>query len=130
MHMNCICTFFFLFHKNCHICSDFLILALFFHKNCHIRTDFIIMRKLYLILTFLFPVIALAQNADSTWFVNNYTKKEVSIPMRDGIKLFTSIYLPKDQSEKHPILMTRTPYSCAPYGTAYRGYWRSFMINY
>jgi len=38
------------------------------------------------------------------------------IPMRDGIKLFTSIYLPKDQSEKHPILLTRTPYSCAPYG--------------
>ena len=36
--------------------------------------------------------------------------------MRDGIKLFTSIYYPKDQSEKHPILMVRTPYSCAPYG--------------
>lgn len=46
----------------------------------------------------------------------HYTKKEVYIPMRDGVKLFTSIYLPKDQSEQHPILMTRTPYSCAPYG--------------
>lgn len=36
--------------------------------------------------------------------------------MRDGIKLFTAIYIPKDVTEKHPILMTRTPYSCAPYG--------------
>ena len=38
--------------------------------------------------------------------------------MRDGVKLFTSIYIPKDQTEKHPILMTRTPYSCSPYGEA------------
>ena len=36
--------------------------------------------------------------------------------MRDGVKLFTAIYLPKDATEKHPILMTRTPYSCSPYG--------------
>lgn len=33
--------------------------------------------------------------------------------MRDGIKLFTSIYLAKNKSEKHPVLLTRTPYSCA-----------------
>jgi putative CocE/NonD family hydrolase len=88
------------------------------------------MKKLLLLCTFLLPLIAAAQNPDSAWFVNNYTKKEVSIPMRDGAKLFTSVYLPKDQSEKHPILMTRTPYSCAPYGTGYRAYWRSFMIKY
>jgi putative CocE/NonD family hydrolase len=36
--------------------------------------------------------------------------------MRDGVKLFTAVYEPKDKSEKHPILMVRTPYSCAPYG--------------
>ena len=46
----------------------------------------------------------------------HYTKREVMIPMRDGVKLFTSIYEPKDRSEKHPILMMRTPYSCEPYG--------------
>jgi putative CocE/NonD family hydrolase len=55
-------------------------------------------------------------NQDSLWMRENYTKKEVYIPMRDGVKLFTTIYMPKDKSEKHPILMTRTPYSCAPYG--------------
>lgn len=53
---------------------------------------------------------------DSAWVRDNYTKKEVYIPMRDGVKLFTSIYIPKDATEKHPILMMRTPYSCAPYG--------------
>lgn len=45
-----------------------------------------------------------------------YTKREVMIPMRDGVKLYTAIYEPRDNSEKHPALMMRTPYSCAPYG--------------
>lgn len=47
---------------------------------------------------------------------DNFTKREVSIPMRDGVKLFTAIYEPKTRSEKYPILLTRTPYSIAPYG--------------
>ncbi len=46
----------------------------------------------------------------------NYTKYEVRIAMRDGKKLFTSIYVPKDDSEKWPIMFDRTPYSVAPYG--------------
>src|SRR6266545_3331068 len=46
----------------------------------------------------------------------NYNKREVTIPMRDGIKLFTSIYEPKDGSQKYPILLDRTPYTVAPYG--------------
>jgi predicted acyl esterase len=46
-----------------------------------------------------------AQNSqDSLWFRQNYTKKEVMIPMRDGIKLFTSIYIPKDLVEAHLLL--------------------------
>ena len=46
----------------------------------------------------------------------NYTKKEVQITMRDGIKLHTTIYSPKDTSKTYPILLQRTPYSCQPYG--------------
>jgi len=88
------------------------------------------MKKLHLLFCLLFPFAGLAQNSDSTWLVNNYIKKEVSIPMRDGVKLFTSIYLPKDNTEKHPILITRTPYSCYPYGKDFRAYWRSYMIQY
>jgi putative CocE/NonD family hydrolase len=46
----------------------------------------------------------------------NYTKKEYEIPMRDGITLFTQVYMPKDDSRKYPILMKRTCYSVRPYG--------------
>ena len=45
-----------------------------------------------------------------------YTKFEYAVPMRDGVKAFTSIYVPKDRSEKYPFLITRTPYSVGPYG--------------
>ncbi len=72
-----------------------------------------------------------AQNADSLWMREHYTKKEVYIPMRDGVKLFTSVYMPKDTTEKHPILMTRTPYSCAPYGeNEWRPYWTRYLMDY
>ncbi|UXX77811.1 CocE/NonD family hydrolase [Reichenbachiella carrageenanivorans] len=53
---------------------------------------------------------------DSTFVYQNYTKQEVYIPMRDGTKLFTAIYTPKDQREQYPIIMYRTPYSVQPYG--------------
>ncbi|WP_373057534.1 CocE/NonD family hydrolase [Zunongwangia sp. H14] len=46
----------------------------------------------------------------------HYTKMEVDIPMRDGTKLHTTIYSPKDTAREYPILMQRTPYSSRPYG--------------
>jgi putative CocE/NonD family hydrolase len=46
----------------------------------------------------------------------NYTKYEYRIPMRDGKKLFTAVYVPKDDSKRYPILLYRTPYSVQPYG--------------
>jgi uncharacterized protein len=46
----------------------------------------------------------------------NYTKYEYRIPMRDGTRLFTAVYVPKDDSQKYPILLMRTPYSVRPYG--------------
>ncbi|GAB4162190.1 MAG: CocE/NonD family hydrolase [Winogradskyella sp.] len=53
---------------------------------------------------------------EDTFVKDNYTKKEVMIAMRDGIKLHTTIYSPKDTSKTYPMLMMRTPYSCRPYG--------------
>lgn len=67
---------------------------------------------------------------DSAWITQNYTKVEKLIPMRDGVKLFTSIYIPKDSSEKHPILFGRTPYSCAPYGEKFRNFWDTHWKYY
>ena len=46
----------------------------------------------------------------------HYDKKEVRIAMRDGVKLYTVIYTPKDSSGNYPVLMERTPYSAGPYG--------------
>ncbi|HET6247556.1 MAG TPA: CocE/NonD family hydrolase [Tepidisphaeraceae bacterium] len=45
-----------------------------------------------------------------------YTKYEYMIPMRDGVKLYTAIYAPKDQAKRYPILLSRTPYGVKPYG--------------
>lgn len=53
---------------------------------------------------------------DSLYIRVNYTKIERMVPMRDGVKLFTSIYVPKTVSQPYPILLERTPYSVAPYG--------------
>jgi uncharacterized protein len=46
----------------------------------------------------------------------HYNKHEYMIPMRDGVKLFTAVYTPKDTTKDYPVLMNRTPYSSAPYG--------------
>lgn len=89
------------------------------------------MKKILVLLVALTPLVTKAQNADSLWVVNNYTKKEVMVPMRDGVKLFTTLYIPKDVSEKHPILITRTPYSCAPYGESnFTAIWNSARKYY
>ena len=58
---------------------------------------------------------AAPQSADRRIDDHGYTKRDVQITMRDGTKLYTVIYTPKSTSEKHPILMERTPYS-VPYG--------------
>jgi putative CocE/NonD family hydrolase len=71
------------------------------------------MRPLLLIFSLLFSSFIYAQN-----FIpkDNYNKREVYIPMRDGTRLFTAIYTPKDSSKKYAVLLNRTPYSVAPYG--------------
>jgi uncharacterized protein len=76
---------------------------------------------------------AQSMSEDSTWVRDNYIKIERMIPARDGAKLFTAIYMPKDSSVKHPILFNRTPYSCFPYGEdkisprLYGSYWLNYL---
>ena len=52
----------------------------------------------------------------AAWFAEHYVKSEFRIPMRDGVRLFTCVYAPKDDSQAWPILLMRTPYSLKPYG--------------
>src|ERR1700759_119898 len=47
----------------------------------------------------------------------HYTKYEYRIPMRDGVHLFTRVFVPKDDSSPWPIILSRTPYALRPYGT-------------
>lgn len=53
---------------------------------------------------------------EENYVAEHYTKEEVDISMRDGVKLHTTIYSPKDTSKEYPIIMQRTPYSSRPYG--------------
>ena len=73
----------------------------------------------YLVI-FIFPLLAaaalVAQAKEDFDVKANYTKYEYRIPMRDGVHLFTSIYVPKDASHAYPFLINRTPYSVGPYG--------------
>ena len=74
----------------------------------------------YLLITLLFAATtAIAQTPppEPVFSIReHYTKYEYRIPMRDGVRLFTSVYVPKDQTKPYPFLMERTPYSAGPYG--------------
>lgn len=76
------------------------------------RRKAIIRVPLALLLLLLFSVPFSAQEAYDVRA--NYEKSEYQIPMRDGVKLFTVVYSPRDKSKKYPILLNRTPYSVGP----------------
>lgn len=79
------------------------------------------MLRLFVLPALAFTVLQTASAQDSYSVKDNYIKREYQIAMRDGVKLFTSVYVPKDISQKYPMIMQRTPYSVAPYGPdAYR----------
>ncbi len=72
------------------------------------------MKKCLVALFLLSFSFSFAQGVD--WIKEHYIKKDYRIEMRDGVKLFTSVYSPKDATKTYPILMVRTPYTVAPYG--------------
>ncbi|GAC1425939.1 MAG: CocE/NonD family hydrolase [Flavisolibacter sp.] len=92
------------------------------------------MKRFHGLILFLFFILSAqgqTNTLDSAWIKENYYKIERMIPMRDGIKLFTAIYIPKDSTERHPILINRTPYSVAPYGEErFHEFWNSYQRLY
>lgn len=76
------------------------------------------MHKKLLSLLQLFVCLHSLAQSPTDFAKENYTKFEYTIPMRDGVKLFTAVYVPKDiaTNKTYPIMMQRTPYSCRPYG--------------
>lgn len=92
------------------------------------------MRNAFTILLFFsFFLTCFSQTIDEAWIKENYYKKEYRIKMRDGVELFTSAFMPKNSTEKHPIIMVRTPYSCGPYGEdkftsrLWLTYWKNYV---
>ena len=75
------------------------------------------MKLKFVLITFLFAFTANAQQ-ENNYVKENYSKIDTTIVMRDGIRLYTIIYIPKDNSQKYPILIQRTPYSVYPYGSS------------
>ena len=71
------------------------------------------MKQILALVCFCIITFSAAQTLDSLYIKDNYTKTEHFIKMRDGVKLYTIVYSPKDQSEAHPILMNRTCYNAS-----------------
>jgi putative CocE/NonD family hydrolase len=72
------------------------------------------MRSSALLSCAVFAATVSAQGVD--YIRSHYTKYEYQIAMRDGVRLFTAVYVPKDTTQSYPILLERTPYTVAPYG--------------
>lgn len=70
----------------------------------------------FLALALALPGLAAGADQSAGFVRSNYIKFEYRIPMRDGVKLFTSVYVPRDIRRQYPILLARTPYSVSPYG--------------
>ena len=99
------------------------------------------MKKILILFLFICALTSSAQNEnpypysvsqDSLYIRENYNKAEYMVSMRDGVKLFTQVYIPKDLSVPHPFIINRTPYSCYPYGVdkaRYRISPNPFMIR-
>ena len=76
----------------------------------------LILSPFIFVISLFLSISVYSQTEEEYKVADNYTKQEVEITMRDGIKLHTTIYSPKDTSKKYPIIMQRTPYSSQPYG--------------
>lgn len=79
------------------------------------------MRQTLFLLALFLHVLApasFAQEANplASYIQLHYTKQEHRVAMRDGVKLFTAVYSPRDTTKTWPILMKRTPYGSGPYG--------------
>ena len=77
-------------------------------------SQFAIRCVLFALASILVPLGAFAQGTEH--IKANYTKYDYRIPMRDGVRLFTSVFVPKNTKTTYPIMLQRTPYGVGPYG--------------
>src|SRR5579872_3238068 len=72
--------------------------------------------SLVLILAVLIVAPAARRGPPDDGIETRYTKQEFRIAMRDGVRLYTAVYVPRDTSRRYPFLITRTPFGATPYG--------------
>ena len=94
------------------------------------------MKHIFTLVVALFSVVALYaqqgnshEKIDAQWFKSHYKKVESLIPMRDGTKLYTAIYTPKNKKSTHPILLNRTQKGCEPYGKKSATFWQKEIFE-
>jgi uncharacterized protein len=92
-------------------------------RSKNLRVYRTVFRRALIILTLVASAVLLgnlaaqqSQQASADYVRANFTKYEYRIAMRDGARLFTSVYAPKNCESPCPILLNRTPYSVGPYG--------------
>ncbi|MEN8898365.1 MAG: CocE/NonD family hydrolase [Nonlabens sp.] len=74
------------------------------------------MKNFILVVVAVFSFAFAKAQTKTNYVKENYTKTVETISMRDGVKLYTVIYAPKDTSKQYPIMLQRTCYSVGPYG--------------
>ena len=84
----------------------------------------------YALLFALLSLSMFSQEITFEWLQDNYRRKDVSIPMRDGTGLYTVIYIPVHGADRKPLLMTRTPYGCHPYDGGFPESLVTYMAEY
>ena len=104
---------------------DYIVKTSFINITEHIKK-----MKNWILLLFAVGITQ-AQEINKKWILDHYTKRDVQISMRDGVKLYTAIYEPRDSSEKHPIMFIRTPYTVDGYDAdiskrLYTYHWKNY----
>jgi hypothetical protein len=84
--------------------------------------------RLLIVILFYTAAVEAQPREDSLWLRTHYVKREERVAMRDGVRLYTALYTPRDTVHPHPILLLRTPYSCSPYGA--EDWWPSLWLSY
>lgn len=93
------------------------------------------MKKIFAFAVALFSIVTLSaqqesrEAIDAQWFKSHYKKTECLITMRDGTKLYTAIFTPKNKKSTHPILLNRTQNGCEPYGKKSATFWQNEIFE-
>jgi hypothetical protein len=76
-----------------------------------------VLTKRAILIPVLFALLGILWAQQHESIQSRYSKREIQIPMRDGKRLFTAVYSPRDKTRAYPILLNRTPYGVWPYGS-------------